>query len=376
MDIGNSKVVTLSDFQPITFAERGMVVGFTKPDFFLSRIRPAGKGAMELLVRNISGGKGYYVVNWRGLSEAMPLTLHDSVLYQAISQLPSLDPAAIRTAGLAVAKEGYAGEEAPVAALALESGDRDMALLTQFGLIAALLSESGVKNVSLMSVAAADAAEQDMLRGALRRIAPDLGVDPVHIFKFIEAMADALFPVGMPTAPMPGRHRRTLAQLIALENAMNVWVEEEPTELRGAAAFIAAAAQINIKIMQQLLGELDQDLSQIMRFFKLWTADEKSVRERLQRVSWVLDGWDHLINIWSAAAGQDRHTQRAAVEEISLLTPAVPREGLDWLSVRMPGALNDKVIQRRWVKANEDWRSAVTTLGQISRNEKLLARRT
>jgi hypothetical protein len=376
MDIGNSKVVTLSDFQPITFAERGMVVGFTKPDFFLSRIRPAGKGAMELLVRNISGGKGYYVVNWRGLSETMPLTLHDSVLYQAISQLPSLDPAAIRSAGLAVAKEGYAGEEASVAALALESGDRDMALLTQFGLIAALLSESGVKNVSLMSVAAADAAEQDMLRGALRRIAPDLGVDPVHIFKFIEAMADALFPVGMPTAPMPGRHRRTLTQLIALENAMNVWVEEEPTELRGAAAFIAAAAQINIKIMQQLLGELDQDLSQIMRFFKLWTADEKSVRERLQRVSWVLDGWDHLINIWSAAAGQDRHTQRAAVEEISLLTPAVPREGLDWLSVRMPGALNDKVIQRRWVKANEDWRSAVTTLGQISRNEKLLARRT
>jgi hypothetical protein len=376
MDIGNNKVVTLSDFQPITFAERGMVVGFTKPDFFLSRIRPAGKGAMELLVRNISGGKGYYVVNWRGLTETMPLTLHDSVLYQAISQLPSLDPAAIRAAGLAVAKDGYAGEEALAAAMALESGDRDMSLLTQFGLIAALLSESGVKNVSLMSVAAADAAEQDMLRGALRRIAPDLGVDPVHIFKFIEAMADALFPVGMPTAPMPGRHRRTLTQLVALENAMNVWGEEEPTELRGASAFIAAAAQINIKIMQQLLGELDKDLSQIMRFFKLWTTDEKSVRERLQRVSWVLDGWDHLINIWSAAAGQDRHTQRAAVEEISLLTPAVPREGLDWLKVRMPGSLDDKIIQRRWVKANEDWRSAVTTLGQISRNEKLLARRT
>lgn len=376
MDIGNGKVVTLSDFQPITFAERGMVVGFTKPDFFLSRIRPAGKGTMELLVRNISGGKGYYVVNWRGLSETMPLTLHDSVLYQAISQLPSLDPAAIRSAGLAVAKEGYAGEEASVAALALESGDRDMALLTQFGLIAALLSESGVKNVSLMSVAAADAAEQDMLRGALRRIAPDLGVDPVHIFKNIEAMADVLFPLGMPTAPMPGRHRRTLAQLEALENAMNVWAEEEPTELRGAATFIAAAAHINIKIMKQLLGELDQDLSQIMRFFKLWTTDEKAVRLRLQRASWVLDGWDHLINIWTATTGQDRHTQRAAVEEISLLTPAVPREGLEWLSVRMPGALNDKVIQRRWVKANEDWRSAVTTLGKISRNEKLLARRT
>lgn len=376
MELPSGKVKTLNEFNPQTFAERGVVVGFTKPELFLSRVRHTGKDGAELVVRNISGGKGFYIVGWRGLPEVMPLTMHDAMLYQEICEQGAFDPVSIRKAGLAVARSGYAGSAAANSAEALEAKDRDQILLTQFGLIAALLSASGVEKVSLMSVAMSTPQQQERLKGALKNVAPVIGVDPARIFQVVEGIAEALYPVGMPGSPAPGRLRRTLDALRDLQATMNGLAAEEAPEYRPLAAYLADSAGVNIVIMHEVLKTVDDLLADVLVFVKSWIAHEETVRSLLARGAWLLDGWDYLIGLWRSAAEEEIHARRQVLEEAASLAPVVPHEGFKWAGAEVKGPAHMVFSNRRWFKANEDWRSAVTAVERQVRNEELLARRT
>lgn len=375
MDLQSGKVKTVADFNPQTFMERGVVVGFTKPEFFLSRVRSVGKDNAELIVRNISGGKGYYIVNWKGLPDVMPLTMHDAMLYEEICRLGFYDPITIRKAGLAVAKKGFAGSAAAEAAAALEAKDRDQILLTQFGLIAALLSASGIENVTLISVAMATPAQQDRLKGALKNVAPAVGADPLKIFQLVEAIAEALYPIGVANSPAQGRLRETVKAMREMEAAMNVLVAEEPPECRAVVKHLAQSAHLNIKIMLEVLRTIDDMVGDIIKFVKLWIAHEASVREILTRGAWLLDGWDHLVNLWRTSVDADVHTRRQALEEAASLTPVIPREAFKWLGMDADTLSFPMFTHKKWFKAGEDWRGAVTGVERMARNETLLARR-
>jgi hypothetical protein len=52
----------LTDFQPATFLERGATVPFTSPLLQQARIRLGLGGTREIVLRNPSGGPGWYVV--------------------------------------------------------------------------------------------------------------------------------------------------------------------------------------------------------------------------------------------------------------------------------------------------------------------------
>ena len=49
------------------------------------------------------------------------------------------------------------------------------------------------------------------------------------------------------------------------------------------------------------------------------------------------------------------------------MLPQIPREQMDVIDEKKAGALS--VIQRRWVRGNEDWRTGVLDYDQVQRLE-------
>lgn len=55
-----------SVFLPSTFEERGAVAPFTTPSLAMSRVRPDDRHGLVLMMPNMGGGDGAYVVPWGG----------------------------------------------------------------------------------------------------------------------------------------------------------------------------------------------------------------------------------------------------------------------------------------------------------------------
>ena len=70
-----------AEFAPSTFAQRGVAVDFTTPLLVQSRIRQSDGDRVELILPNLAGGKGSYILAWRSLVQfatrnaARPLSL-------------------------------------------------------------------------------------------------------------------------------------------------------------------------------------------------------------------------------------------------------------------------------------------------------------
>jgi hypothetical protein len=90
----------LTDFQPATFLERGATVPFTSPLLQQARIRLGLGGTREIVLRNPSGGPGWYVGPWDGVAEMARATVHDRLVYKRIEETGAISPLDICRAGL------------------------------------------------------------------------------------------------------------------------------------------------------------------------------------------------------------------------------------------------------------------------------------
>src|SRR4051794_34879392 len=111
-------------YHPATFQDRGAAVAFTTPMLAGSRVRDNPRRGKELVIHNPSGRRGVYVLPLPGVRDQYRPTVHDVVLLQRIGELRTIDPATIRKAALGVAREGFAGPEARMAAEAVTEADR------------------------------------------------------------------------------------------------------------------------------------------------------------------------------------------------------------------------------------------------------------
>src|SRR3954469_23505045 len=128
-----------AEFAPSTFGQRGVAVDFTTPLLVQARIRESGgsgPNGVELILPNLAGGKGSYILTWRSLVQFATITLHDHALYENVLKLDRIDPATVRTATLTVAAQGLAGRDAMRRAVELLDQEKKEALLTNFLLVA------------------------------------------------------------------------------------------------------------------------------------------------------------------------------------------------------------------------------------------------
>lgn len=77
---------------------------------------------MELVVKNPSGGAGFYVLPWAGLPDICSPTPHDRRLWELVSAEPMPSPASIGRAAGQVVQEGLADLAAQASWSAVETG--------------------------------------------------------------------------------------------------------------------------------------------------------------------------------------------------------------------------------------------------------------
>jgi hypothetical protein len=88
----------LAQNQAATFLERGISLPFTTPMLVGARLRLREREAMELVIKDPSGGMGFYVLPWAALPDMCSPTSHDCRLWDLIVAEPLLSPASIRRA--------------------------------------------------------------------------------------------------------------------------------------------------------------------------------------------------------------------------------------------------------------------------------------
>jgi hypothetical protein len=357
-----------AEFAPSTFAQRGVAVDFTTPLLVQSRIRQSDGERVELILPNLAGGKGSYILAWRSLVQFATVTLHDHSLYDAVLSIERMDPATVRTATLSVAAKGLAGRDAMRRAQTLLAQEKEEALLTNFLLVVDLLKLAGISAQELMAGRAGEDTEARMKR-AIFQVARTLQISPEVLYQRIEVLTRSIFTVGLPWAPTPGRLRRLLGDLDAFAGSLNQWQSRDVTAAAEVGRFAAAVALHTTSLARVTMGESDALIRNVLSIMRNWERDAKIISAQMSRLAWLLDGWSYIVALWISVENEPHERQRDTILEMARLIPVMPKEISEWTESGLEQ--ESKSIQRKWVRLNQDWRTGRNLQDQVARNEVL-----
>jgi hypothetical protein len=355
-------------YHPTTFLERGVAVPFTTPQLLGARVRPGPRTDLELIVPSPSGGRGQYIMPWSAIGDVGRPTLHDRRLQEAIADVRSVTPGAIREAGRMVATEGLAGREARNAAQDAATRDGDARLVANYHLLLAL-----VRQVELPAPAANSATAETpetmecRAKRTVAEVAPRLGLDADGVGRALEELAEVFAAVGIGPDAAAARLPRTLGRVAALQRGLEAWVAEKGDDVNGAAELVRSCAALTASCATATFADARALVSKPLNLLMRWRVEPDAVAAKAARPEWVLDGWEDLCAIWEAAGPARR---RAAIAEIAQLAPIIPKEAADWVGQTAKEA---NAVFRRMVALNHDWRTGTDALDGIARGERLRA---
>lgn len=363
----------LNDYRPATFLERGVATPFTTPVLASARVRPSNRLKLEFVIANPSGGQGWYVMPWEGLTSLSKVSVHDMLLFENISKQELITPYTIRAAARQVAVSGAAGRPAMKAARAAEQREADDRLIVNFLLIMRLLKETGLKNVDWRSLDPTDRDLKVKMRSYIETLQPTLGATPETIYMWLEELSGIIAPVGFASRDYASRLQTNLDNLKSFCRTMQLFAVADATDAGAAARFIVEVAKHTVEIAELTFEDCHAELNDLVQLLRNWSNTRDRVLERFGRPDWLLDGWQAICAVWEDAVAGGRDAQRAAAIEIQALAPVMPKEVTEWINGASTG---EQLWQfRRWVKGNTDWRTgAAAALDRVARNEALRAR--
>ena len=364
---------TLSDdYRPATFLERGVAVPFTTPFLTAARVRPSShRGRLEFVIANPSGAPGFYVMGWSGLNSLGSITVHDRLLHEAISKAELVTPSNIREAARAVAMRGAAGRPAAQSAQAAARKDADDALIATFLLTIRLLRQAGLTDVDWRRFSLNDDDLRSETRAMIAKLEPVLAADVETIFGWVETLGEIIAPVGFPSKEYRSRLELGLEALVRLRQSITAFANADVSDAAHCAAFVAEVAALTIDAAAPVLAECHARQTDVLRLLRMWSAEREHTRELFARPDWLLDGWQTICALWEDARSADTERQRATVLEIERMVPVMPREIAVWAGAETK--VGSVWAQRRWVKAQEDWRQTVNVHDLKARNELIRA---
>lgn len=318
--------------QAITFEERGVSAPFTTPTLAGARVRRDGRHSLVLVVPNPAGGRGVYVLPWHGVRDMCQPTLHDNMLHDAIAQSADrvIAPPTVRDAARRVAVEGAAGRAAQVAAMAAMQAERVSRQATNSHLLYAL-------------------ATRPHLQSTLTEIA---------------AIAAAIDEIGVGSAAAHASIPLRLHQLRALRESMASFSHLGSDEA-GYVGMAVNMADLCIRCAEQVLADSRRNVADIERLLMDWRTRPADVTAMVGRTAWVIDGWSLPCLLWVNATG--RAARRTALAEIGHIMTALPREAGAWIDASTAAEVGQ--VARRMVGLNQDWRTGLSPIDLVARNE-------
>ena len=355
-------------YEPATFADRGVNVPFTTPVLLGARARPqTEREGLEILIPNPSGGEGVYILPWASIPEICTPTIHDRRLWYLLRDEAVLTPAVVREATETAALEGHAGRAAVIAANQARHGREDRARRINFGLLLGLIKQMEGPNSGL-SAPELDDPRQVALRGqrAVMACAQRLRMTTEAVAAALEELARAFNGLGLPQDNDLAPSRRLIAELQYLSATIETWRADLPAHAdSGSATLVGQSLRLTLDGSLKAAEHFDALIGDTYGAIQAWQRDRLDILQELSRLDWLLDGWEVILGIWNSADPTDK---TAAMMEMAMLAPILPKEVMGWI-----GFASDMAQERRKlriVRQFEDWRSG-RVIDMIARNENL-----
>jgi hypothetical protein len=355
---------------PSTFAERGIAVPFTTPLLSQSRLRQDRNERFEFLLPNFTGGRGIYVMPWKSLPSVMTITLHDRLLFEAIEGEKSHSPETIRRASLTVQASGVAGGDAAATAKRALAEDDQFLVLTQFVLVTELLKLVGMSVTDLMKPGMTAEQTVRTARQSLGKVAQLVKITPEEMGTRVETLGTALAPVGLPQSSQLGRLRTLMRRLGSFRSTVDTWSEIDVSDAAMLGRYAASVSEHTLALCRQRLDQLDRVCAQPKQAVHDEPRFRAAVVQHVDRLSWLLDGWEYIVALWDSVIDKPGEPQQTAIAEIYRLIPMVPKEEAVWSVSNLDPEMLNK-IQRRWVRTGEDWRTGALDMEAVMRVEQL-----
>lgn len=326
-----------STLLPSDFAQRGVAVPFTTRLLFFARMRHGSNGAIEYLVPGLAGGLKTCVIPQGKIGETLSMTVFDRALMDALSDLSPITPATVEQASLAVGRTGLGGSR--LMRLARERGEAD-----RIGLLAleALLVNDLLAALDAERVDFAGLEQEDLKARATAVLEPHaaaLDIPADALMSRIAQWAQILLPVGAEGLDYKGPYRKTLSDMERFAAELMDWLIPEPVGPAEMAQRIAVAARKTAAAAQERADRVDGYRDAIRERLTNWDATWAALRNEVETVSNIIDGWQRLIDKWDTVSRMERIDQRELVELFALYLPVLPRKAADenqefWSSIR------------------------------------------
>jgi len=356
------------DTVPSTFEERGTTIPFTTPELAYCRLRRGSRGSLEVLVNGFSGGCCTYVFPWASIPQVVRLSLHDKALHAEISYSDATTPDKIRMAAYRVARTGLGGPELIEQANKSLEREATEKLASGFFLMLRVIEATGVNTdraaLALINIHSPEG--RTMVKQAFRRLGETIGITPEACHQRILELSEIIQPIGFEIEGQRGRLRQLLHRLSHFRD------EVIRADSGGTTRTLAEVAQLTMRIGNSILSDVDRDIANIVRFVAEWDFRITSTRQNMERLSWLLDGWGQVCDLWDGTDGDKTLGRHQRITEIMRIIPVVPRSESQTRIHVEPADFQRR--QNRIVQQNEDWRTGQVDSEMSARMGKLQAR--
>ena len=338
----------IQSYRPRSFRDRGVAPPFTTRVLLGARLRQppdmVGGSGLELIVPNPSGGRGVYILPWASVGVLGRPSMHDIVLGRMLAALVAggdglLCPQKLADAVAQVAIQGLAGPYVAQAATDAAHAARGAFLETRFRLLTSVTEQvegAGSDGIPL----AQDTPENIERRGlaALTVLAGRIGQPAQSLAEAMDRMAGLFVEIGAGKARATARLPRLVVAMQDLHQDLIAWAQSEaghsgvcPAGETRDAVHVAHVAELASRMAEMLLSQVGQLLIDPVAALRGFVESEAGVIARLNRVFWLLDGWENVIRIW--VASPSLFPRALALQDIARSLPSLPDEAESWLGL-------------------------------------------
>jgi hypothetical protein len=329
----------------------GVEIGFTVRALIHARLR-LGDDEAEVMVPVGAGRGGMIVVPLKQLANAYTLNEHDHELVKRLAAEKDLTLAGVRALRLAVAADGFAGEEARNSARGELNRQETLRLLTRFFVIrAALRAVTGRADQAYLTNLD-DPANRRRLRADLAGIAARMGVTTDDTITILEEWGEAIGLIGVPDMPQPGFARQLVQQIDAMAGDLQRACEDEDEETALRFQRLATRARAVVEECVAAIRRLDQCAVASERVLTRWKQLSESISRDAANVDWALDGWDRIVAGWRGVL------EASPAERLAFVVATL--EGMPPLVSGDVSHTEERTIimaKGRTVQACRDWRT-------------------
>ncbi|MEZ5668814.1 MAG: hypothetical protein R3F55_15500 [Alphaproteobacteria bacterium] len=139
--------------------------------------------------------------------------------------------------------------------------------------------------------------------------------------------------------------------------------------MTSACGAIAQRCRATIAAAEATIERFDRQATDIVGLVRRWEAMAPALRALVERVYWLLDGWDHVVALWTV--GRDGAEARLVdtVQEMRRILPRLPRS-------EAPAAQVGRAVPgdgSRRLSAMRDWRTGLPDFELARRVEQVRA---